>query len=203
MKISNRRATQRCNVSSFFYAKICSLLARRRGIQPSTACLLARKCHSLARKIVASEDRNFKASDVSGLSVWIFILWLGCALPLSLQREFEQDNEVRRRRRTWQFLPSAHYLAHTELDVTDGCSTCLPMCRCLWILTLILALIQKKTARHETISRLCPSAFGRNEVHDKFYQNIRCERRQKNEDGIWIHVSLFCPDQGKDLSRHS
>ena len=28
-------------------------------------------------------------------------------------------------------LPSAHYLAHTELDVTGGCSTCLPMCRCL------------------------------------------------------------------------
>ena len=34
IKISNRRATQRCNVSSFFYAKICSLLARRRSIQP-------------------------------------------------------------------------------------------------------------------------------------------------------------------------
>jgi hypothetical protein len=27
-------ATQRCNVSSFFYAKICSLLARRRSRQP-------------------------------------------------------------------------------------------------------------------------------------------------------------------------
>jgi hypothetical protein len=35
------------------------------------------------------------------------------------------------------------------------------------------------------------------------HQNIRCERRQKNEDGIWIHVSLFYPDQGKDLSQHS
>ena len=34
IKISNRRATQRCNVSSFFYAKICSLLARRRSSQP-------------------------------------------------------------------------------------------------------------------------------------------------------------------------
>jgi hypothetical protein len=61
----------------------------------------------------------------------------------------------------------------------------------------------EKTARHETISRLCPSAFVRNEVHNEFCQNIRCERRQKNEDGIWIHVSLFCPDQGKDLSQHS
>ena len=34
IKICNRRATQRCNVSSFFYAKICSLLARRRSSQP-------------------------------------------------------------------------------------------------------------------------------------------------------------------------
>ena len=34
IKISNRRATQRCNVSAFFYAKICSLLARRRSSQP-------------------------------------------------------------------------------------------------------------------------------------------------------------------------
>jgi hypothetical protein len=34
IKISNRRATQRCNVSSFFYAKICSLLARRQSSQP-------------------------------------------------------------------------------------------------------------------------------------------------------------------------
>ena len=33
IKISNRRATQRCNVSAFFYEKICSLLARRRGSQ--------------------------------------------------------------------------------------------------------------------------------------------------------------------------
>ena len=34
IKISNRRATQRCNVSASFYAKICSLLARRRSSQP-------------------------------------------------------------------------------------------------------------------------------------------------------------------------
>ena len=60
-----------------------------------------------------------------------------------------------------------------------------------------------KTARHETISRLCSSALVQNEVHDEFCQNIRSERRQKNEDGIWIHVSLFCPDQGKDLGQHS
>jgi hypothetical protein len=33
IKISNRRATQRCTVSAFFYAKICSLLARRRSSQ--------------------------------------------------------------------------------------------------------------------------------------------------------------------------
>ena len=34
IKISNRRATQRCNVSSFFNAKIFSLLARSRSSQP-------------------------------------------------------------------------------------------------------------------------------------------------------------------------
>ena len=34
IKISNRSGTQRCNVSAFFYAKICSLLARRRSSQP-------------------------------------------------------------------------------------------------------------------------------------------------------------------------
>jgi hypothetical protein len=34
IKISNRRAAQRCNVSAFFYAEICSLLARRRSSQP-------------------------------------------------------------------------------------------------------------------------------------------------------------------------
>ena len=34
IKISNRRATQRCKVSAYFYAKICSLLARRRSSQP-------------------------------------------------------------------------------------------------------------------------------------------------------------------------
>jgi hypothetical protein len=34
IKISNRRATQRYNVSAFFYAKICSSLARRRSSQP-------------------------------------------------------------------------------------------------------------------------------------------------------------------------
>ena len=62
---------------------------------------------------------------------------------------------------------------------------------------------QEKKARHETMSRLCPSVLVRNEVHNEFCQNIGCERRQKNEDGIWIHVSLFCPDQGKDLGQHS
>jgi hypothetical protein len=60
-----------------------------------------------------------------------------------------------------------------------------------------------KTVRHETIPRLCPYACVQYEVHDEFCQNIRSERRQKNEDGIWIQVSLFCPDQGKDLGQHS
>jgi hypothetical protein len=85
-------------------------------------------------------------------------------------------------------------LSWTSLVVAQRVFPC--MCRCLWILTLILALTKKKTARHDTISRFCPSAFVRNEVHNEFCQNIRSERRQKNEveDGIWIHVSLFYPD---------
>jgi hypothetical protein len=58
-------------------------------------------------------------------------------------------------------------------------------------------------ARHETISRLCSFAFVQYEVHEEFCQNIRSERKQKNEDGIWIHVSLFCLGQGKDLGQHS
>jgi hypothetical protein len=58
IKISNRRAIQRCNVSSFFfYAKIWSLLARKRSSHWRTACLLARKCHWLARKM-ATNMRN-------------------------------------------------------------------------------------------------------------------------------------------------
>jgi hypothetical protein len=61
----------------------------------------------------------------------------------------------------------------------------------------------EKTARHETIFRLRSSTFVHYEVHVEFCQNIRCERRQKNEDGIWIHVSLFCPDESKDLGQHS
>ena len=52
-------------------------------------------------------------------------------------------------------------------------------------------------------TKLCSSTFVQYEDHDKFCQNIRCEQRQKNEDGIWIHVSLFCPVQGKDLGQHS
>jgi hypothetical protein len=37
----------------------------------------------------------------------------------------------------------------------------------------------EKTARHETISRLCPSAFVQNEFHNEICQSIRCERRQR------------------------
>ena len=50
-----------------------------------------------------------------------------------------------------------------------------------------------KTARHETRPSLFCCLCIQYKVHEEFCQNIRSERRQKNEDGIWIHVSLFCP----------
>ena len=78
IKISNRRATQRCNVSAFFYAKICSLLARRRSSQPVQRVYWPGHVIDWLGKwrptCVMREDRNFKASDVSGPSIWIFIL---------------------------------------------------------------------------------------------------------------------------------
>jgi hypothetical protein len=43
---------------------------------------------------------------------------------------------------------------------------------------IILALTQKKTARHETISRLCPSAFVRKEVCNEFFQIVVNEGRR-------------------------
>jgi hypothetical protein len=45
-----------------------------------------------------------------------------------------------------------------------------------------------KKARHELISRICSFALFENE---EFGKKIRHERRQKNEDVIWINVSLF------------
>ena len=79
IKISNRRATQRYNVSAFFYAKICSSLARRRSSQPVQCVYWPENVIDWLGKwrptCVMREDRNFKASDVSGPSIWIFILW--------------------------------------------------------------------------------------------------------------------------------
>ena len=57
IKISNRRATQRCNVSAFFYAEICSLLARRRSSQP-----------------VGRWRPTCVMRHARGPSIWIFIL---------------------------------------------------------------------------------------------------------------------------------
>jgi uncharacterized membrane protein len=51
-----------------------------------------------------------------------------------------------------------------------------------------------KTARHETISGLFSSVFTTKFTTSLFF--CRSQRRQKNEDGIWIHVSLFCLDSG-------
>jgi hypothetical protein len=43
IKISNRRATQRCNVSSFFFCKNMQFTGQKAEQPASTACLLARK----------------------------------------------------------------------------------------------------------------------------------------------------------------
>jgi hypothetical protein len=48
IKISNRRATQRCNVSSFFLCKNVQFTGQKAEQPASTACLLARKCNWLA-----------------------------------------------------------------------------------------------------------------------------------------------------------
>jgi hypothetical protein len=45
IKISNRRATQRCNVSSFFLCKNMQFTGQEAEQPASTACLLGRKCH--------------------------------------------------------------------------------------------------------------------------------------------------------------
>jgi hypothetical protein len=59
------------------------------------------------------------------------------------------------------FCPSAHYLAHTEFEVTGGCSTCLlvilSMSCCLWILTLILTLTKLRDMKLYPVFFLLPS----------------------------------------------
>ena len=84
IKISNRRATQRCNVSSFFHAEICSLLARRRSSQPVQRVYWPANVIDWLGKwrptCVMRHARGHKASDVSGPSIWIFILWSRCRL---------------------------------------------------------------------------------------------------------------------------
>jgi hypothetical protein len=54
IKISNRRATQRCNVSSFFMQLNMQFTGQKAEQPASTACSLARKCHWLARKMAAN-----------------------------------------------------------------------------------------------------------------------------------------------------
>jgi hypothetical protein len=92
---------------------------------------------------------------------------------------------------TWQFL-SKTISAHIEFWVTGGCSTCLP----LWIhvplfmnASLITLHSPSKTARHETISRLCYSAFVQNQVHNE-------ERRRDFDSSfmsryfVWVRVRM-------------
>jgi hypothetical protein len=45
IKISNRRATRRCNVSANFLCKNMQFTGQKAEQPASTACLLARKCH--------------------------------------------------------------------------------------------------------------------------------------------------------------
>jgi hypothetical protein len=54
IKISGRMATQRCNVSLFFLCKNMQFTGQKAERPASTTCLLARKCHWLARKMAAN-----------------------------------------------------------------------------------------------------------------------------------------------------
>ena len=60
------------------------------------------------------------------------------------------------------------------------------MSRCFLALIVILTLIQTK----QRDMKLYP-ALVQNEVHDEFCQNIRSERRQKNETGYGLMCRCF------------
>ena len=78
IKISNRRATQRCNVSAFFYAKICSFLARRRSSQPVQRVYWPENVIDWLGKW----RPTCVMRHVRGPSIWIFILsyFINCVL---------------------------------------------------------------------------------------------------------------------------
>ncbi len=89
IKISNRRATQRCNVSAFFYAKICSLLARRRSSQPV--------------------QRVYWPENV--------IDWLGKWRPTCVMRH-ARGQKLQSFRRKWPFYMNLYSMAGTTPDLT-------------------------------------------------------------------------------------
>jgi hypothetical protein len=59
-----------------------------------------------------------------------------------------------------------------------------------------------KTTKHQTISRLCYFAFVAVRSARRILPKYSSQRKQKNEDGIWIHVSLFCPVQDTDFGQY-
>ena len=59
-----------------------------------------------------------------------------------------------------------------------------------------------KTTKHQTISRLSYFAFIAVRSARRILPKYSSQRKQKNEDGIWIHVSLFCPVQDTDFGQY-
>ncbi len=88
IKISNRRATQRCNVSAFFYAKICSLLARRRSSQPV--------------------QRVYWPENV--------IDWLGKWRPTCVMRH-ARGQKLQSFRRKWPFYMNLYSMLYTIINI--------------------------------------------------------------------------------------
>jgi hypothetical protein len=147
IKISNRRATQRCKVSAYFYAKICSLLARRRSSQP-------------VQRVYWSED---------------VIDWLGKWRPTCVMRH-ARGQKLQSFRRKWPFymdlysmtmvfvgqyiqLVTSHVLLHKIPDFS-------PMS---WRTRGVSILFQNHSRRYE---KLVSYLFW----HCKEQRNIRCER---------------------------
>jgi hypothetical protein len=88
IKISNRRETQRCNMSSVFYAKICSLLARRRSSQPV--------------------QRVYWPVNV--------IDWLGKWRPTCVMRH-ARGQKLQSFRRTWPFYMDLYSMTERKLEL--------------------------------------------------------------------------------------
>ena len=76
IKISNRRATQLCNVSAFFLCKNMQFTGQKAEQPASTACLLARKCHRMARKMAANmRNATCARTETSKLPTLVALLF--------------------------------------------------------------------------------------------------------------------------------